>query len=298
VTTIKEVEKKCALCGKESKQIVLVSTNTFGSPDLDTRPPEMERSTIGCWIHSCLWCGYCATDISEGIEKASEIVRSYAYQQQLHNPRFPDLANEFLCFSLILESVGYYADAGWPSVHAAWACDDEGNDLIKTLKILETKCEKKEEIKVEKIMKALKITGLKIEERKVEEIIEVLKPLEKRGRKEEEKKKCLSAFGELALSLVGAAKECRIRAATLLLKARENGQSFAEQAGAEEALIVDLLRRAGQFEAALRICDEGFKKKPVEVISNVLQFQKKLIAESDVSCYTIKEAIAVMQSES
>lgn len=37
---------KCAVCGKESEQITLASTNTFGSPDLDLRPPEMKRSTM------------------------------------------------------------------------------------------------------------------------------------------------------------------------------------------------------------------------------------------------------------
>lgn len=32
--------KKCAVCGKISEHIEIMSTNASGSPDLDTRPPR------------------------------------------------------------------------------------------------------------------------------------------------------------------------------------------------------------------------------------------------------------------
>ncbi len=188
-TTYKE-EKKCAVCGNTSKHTGIISTNAFGSPDLDTRPPQMKRSTIDMWIQTCPSCGYCAPDISEQIEKSSEVVRSDSYQRQLNNPEFPKLANAFLCFSLIQESAGEYARAGWACIHAAWSCDDDGSDA--------------------------------------------------------------------------AAQKCRMKAVTLFQRAKENGQRFAEQAGAEEALMIDLLRRSGQFELAIRTCDDGLKKKARE----------------------------------
>nr|MDO8080292.1 hypothetical protein [Candidatus Freyarchaeota archaeon] len=203
MTKFSEVEKKCALCREESTQRIFTSTNAFGSLDLDMRPPEMERSTINLWIETCPSCGYCVSDISKRIEKASEVVRGNTYQQQLNNPEFPKLANKFLCFSLILESVDNYAGAGWSSVYAAWACDDAGSSALK----------------------------------------------------EASKNGSIERF-------TNAAKKCRIRAATLFQKARENDQSFAEEVGVEEALMVDLPRRAGRFESALRICEEGLKKKP------------------------------------
>jgi len=128
MTTIYEVEKKCAVCGKSNKYNQIGSTNAFGSPDLDTRPPEMERSTIDMWVQTCPSCGYCAPDISKRLKKSLEVVRSDSYQQQLNNPEFPKLANAFLCFSLIQESAGEYAKAGWACIHAAWACDDAGSD--------------------------------------------------------------------------------------------------------------------------------------------------------------------------
>ena len=59
------VESVCYVCGKMSEQMVLVSTNQFGYPDLDLRPPEMERSTMDWWIEECPHCGYVAPDLSE-----------------------------------------------------------------------------------------------------------------------------------------------------------------------------------------------------------------------------------------
>lgn len=52
------------------------------------------------------------------------IARSDFYQKQLKNTEFPELANTFLCFSLIQENTGDYAGAGLSALHAAWVCDD------------------------------------------------------------------------------------------------------------------------------------------------------------------------------
>jgi hypothetical protein len=127
-TMIKEIIQ-CAVCGEKSEHFTVGSTNTSGSMDLDTRPPEMMRSTISMWIMVCPSCGYCSMDISKCTEKSRELVRSPAYQRQLKNPQFPDTANAFLCSSLIKEPAGQYARAGWESIHAAWVCDDSGSVL-------------------------------------------------------------------------------------------------------------------------------------------------------------------------
>ena len=47
MTTLVTEERKCVLCGKTNKHEIWISTNGFGAADLDTRPPEMMRSTIG-----------------------------------------------------------------------------------------------------------------------------------------------------------------------------------------------------------------------------------------------------------
>jgi len=86
-----------------------------------------------------------------------------------------------------------------------------------------------------------------------------------------------------------SAQKCRQKAVTFFQKARENSQQFAKGNGAEEAVMVDLLRRLGQFELAIKICDDGLKKNPEKLISDILQFQKILISKSDVACHTVTE---------
>ena len=88
------------------------------------------------------------------------------------------------------------------------------------------------------------------------------------------------------------ARICREKAAILLQKAIESGQKFADDAGAEEAIMVDLLRRSGQFQLALGMCEQGLSKEPEEIISSILLFQKKLISQSDIGCHMVTEAEA------
>jgi hypothetical protein len=80
-----------------------------------------------------------------------------------------------------------------------------------------------------------------------------------------------------------------MRAVSLFGKAKENNQQFIEQG--EEALMVDLLRRAKQFEMAQSMCDDGITKKPDKIILDILHFQHKLIRNKDVACYQIKDAL-------
>jgi hypothetical protein len=46
----------CAVCGNKSVTDGLMSTNTIGPPDLDMRPAEMQRSTMGYWVDNCEKC--------------------------------------------------------------------------------------------------------------------------------------------------------------------------------------------------------------------------------------------------
>jgi len=125
MTTIDRAKKKCALCGETSKHLEVMSTNTFGGkPDLDTRPPEMMRSTMGMWVQECPACGYCSPDISEESGVAAEVVQTESYKERLKSKEFPELTNRFLCRSVIEESSNELAAAGWSAVYAAWACDD------------------------------------------------------------------------------------------------------------------------------------------------------------------------------
>ena len=214
--TFGEKKKTCFLCGTESTHTGVISTASLGSTDLDSRPPEPERSSLSYWIHTCPSCRYCAPDLSDGEKAFEAVVKSEDYRKILDNSTYPRLAGQFLCWSLLQESRDEYEKAGWGAIHAAWACDDAG-------------------------------------------------------------------FEE-------GAKASRKRASELLMKARENGQWFAEDAGMEEAILVDLLRRAGYFEDALNICRERLKKEPEETVKIILLYQQTLIGKLDSRRHTVSDA--------
>jgi hypothetical protein len=105
-----------------------MSTHIRGNPDLDYRPRLSSKTLIESWIQRCERCGYCAPKISAWYtEKDAEIVKSEEYRAQLNHPGYPELANSFLCFSIIMEKTGKYYSAGFYSHCAAWACDDAEN---------------------------------------------------------------------------------------------------------------------------------------------------------------------------
>jgi len=128
MTTIMDATVEGAVCGTVSSHMVVWSTNTFGWADLDMRPPEMQRSTIPYWVQQCPSCGYCAADISESPPGVAGVVATEGYRSQLEDASYPALAKSFLCSALIAEHEGDFSAAGWSALHAAWACDDAGDD--------------------------------------------------------------------------------------------------------------------------------------------------------------------------
>lgn len=121
-----DCDDRCAVCGTVSHHTHLLSTTYLGASDIDGRPPQMKRSTMAWWVHRCPECGYCASDITRAPATAGETVRSEAYQEQLNDPRMPDLARSFLCAALIAEADRGLASGGVVKccLCAAWACDD------------------------------------------------------------------------------------------------------------------------------------------------------------------------------
>jgi hypothetical protein len=216
MTTLRNEKELCFICGETHEYTEIVSTNQFGWPDLDTRPPEMARSTITYWIRRCPSCGYCGPRLSAGFEKAREIIRSEKYLRQLKNQQYPELANSFLCWGIIQEEVGDYVHGGLSAIHAAWICDDT-----------ESTC----------------------------------------------------------------APLCRNRAIELLQSAKTKGDSFAQDRGAEEAILADLFRRSGLCDKVKPVCEVGMSKNPIEVITHVLVYQMALASKQDKGCRTISDAI-------
>ena len=127
MTTVSFIQKKCCICGKESRQAEIGVRNAMEPYDLDMRPTGAPRSSIYMWVQCCGACGYCASDISKAAIDAKPIINSEEYQQALHNRQFPESLNHFICLSMIQEAGGDYGRAGWAHVYCAWVCDDDSN---------------------------------------------------------------------------------------------------------------------------------------------------------------------------
>ena len=140
MTTIFQEQVICGLCGQRQSVNEIGSTNSFGAMDLDTRPPEMRRSTMAYWVHECTECGFVAPEIGKTVATDAKRVASEEYRTELHRADRARLANRFVCCSLLEEAAGDLSSAGWRRVHAAWACDDAeqaGEARVQRLAALE-----------------------------------------------------------------------------------------------------------------------------------------------------------------
>jgi hypothetical protein len=95
------------------------------APDLDLRPGEPTRSTMGEWLRVCTNCGAAAPDLTTLPPEAKPVVASPEYVALWDNQ--PAMARAFLCWSLICERAGATDDAAEAMLQAAWTADDSGN---------------------------------------------------------------------------------------------------------------------------------------------------------------------------
>ncbi len=130
MTTFTEQSVACGNRGHVFTHHTLGSTYAFGSPDLDTRPPELQRSTMHAWIQRCPSCGYCSRDVAEFDSRFRPVIESAPYRSELGDARYPELASTFICAGMLAEAGKQQADAGWAYLHAAWTLDDANKDEL------------------------------------------------------------------------------------------------------------------------------------------------------------------------
>ncbi len=123
-TTFSSKKFKCSVCGTEKEYRVLTSTNAFGPSDLDTRPPEMQRSTMSMWIQECPECGYVADEISDPCEVSPDFLKSEGYLSCEGHELKSALASKFYKQCMIAKECGNIREAFFVALHSAWACDD------------------------------------------------------------------------------------------------------------------------------------------------------------------------------
>ena len=124
MTTIVPNDLTCTFCGNSSRHDLLGSTNSYGRPDLDTRPPEMTRSTMPLWVQECPHCGYVAKDISQPPHDSARLYCGEGGWRGISYSGYPELAVRFLKLADLQEAVGHSLEAAWSALRAAWACDD------------------------------------------------------------------------------------------------------------------------------------------------------------------------------
>jgi hypothetical protein len=129
MTTYAQEQITCAACGKSSQFHVLISTSSFGGPDLDLRPPPLERDTMASWVQDCPECHYCVPDISELHPAAAAGMSGADYQATLasHSP-----ASAFQRWALLAEAADAPEAAATALLWCAWTADDAGDDAGAT----------------------------------------------------------------------------------------------------------------------------------------------------------------------
>jgi hypothetical protein len=87
------------------------------------------------------------------------------------------------------------------------------------------------------------------------------------------------------------ASQCRKNAAGKMQSLLASGETFAQQPGASEAILVDCLRRAGLSSEALQVIDEASTQSFDDTILKVLALERELVKRGDRSAHLIKEAL-------
>jgi len=88
----------------------------------------------------------------------------------------------------------------------------------------------------------------------------------------------------------GAARHCRSEAIRLWKRAKAQGEDFMEDLAQEFALVTDLLRRMGDFDAAREACLEALTLEDLPaMIDDMLRRQLTLIQQKDTAAHSLKE---------
>ena len=121
-------EKRCGVCGQESRQPGFRPPVPEQAPDLDLRPGEPVRSTMSRWLQACPHCGYAAPNIAEAHPAGAQAVAAAPYRALIADTAHPVLARRFLAWAHVLEETGALHAAAEAALHAAWVADDLNRD--------------------------------------------------------------------------------------------------------------------------------------------------------------------------
>lgn len=106
----------CALCGAPAPPPYRAPPAET-APDLDLRPGEPTRSTLGRWVMQCRSCGACAPDLSALSPALAPLTQTPAYRAQ---------KSRFSRWATLVQGTPIEAEA---LLQAAWEADDRAIDV-------------------------------------------------------------------------------------------------------------------------------------------------------------------------
>lgn len=136
MTIIDQFDFKCSVCGKSSPQPALLSTNTGGYPDLDLRPPEMQRSTMNTWVMECPHCGYVADRLDEELEISKDFLKTEKYLTCEGKKFKGHLSELFYKRYLIAKEADDVEMCFFSLRNCAWDCDDWEDENAQAIRKL------------------------------------------------------------------------------------------------------------------------------------------------------------------
>jgi len=125
MTQIDYIESKCPICGETSSQQILISTNSWGYPDLDLRPAPMQRDTMSTWVFECPHCGYVSNRFDEEPTITKDFLNSEEYLTCDGIEFEGKLSKRFYRNYLIAKHDNDAKSCFYNLLYCAWDCDDK-----------------------------------------------------------------------------------------------------------------------------------------------------------------------------
>ena len=187
MTRIIDEKVKCAVCGKEVTQNVLLSTNSFGYSDTDFRPPQMMRSAMSSYVAMCPECGYANEDLSKRISSFTRVfVKQSEYKRLAEGVRERRYNKFYLC-AYLKEKECHNNEAAKYYKMAAWFFDDACNsEMAYKAREKAIECTRKTECGARRFADKIILADMLRRNAHFEEALEVLKKIDTGNLKKEE----------------------------------------------------------------------------------------------------------------
>ena len=138
MSTYRKDKQICCVCGKKNDVMVLASTNSFGSMDLDTRQPERARTDQLYNAQECKNCGYVSYDLSQKTKIKQEFLKTDKYKKCDNIEFVSEFSKMFYKMYLIDLENKKNKNAFWSLMRCIWSTDD-ANDTKNAIE-LRKKC--------------------------------------------------------------------------------------------------------------------------------------------------------------